>query len=109
MDPETEIWASRLEFGPQDWNLGLETGIWAKRLDFEVGYEGGEGEGDQVAQGQYVVSDTRCPACMIVKWSERKKGSGPKGDDVLGTQGDFSSGPEGDKVLQNTGIFVFPA
>ena len=30
---------------------------------------------------QYVVSDTRCP--LIVKWSERKQGSGPKGDEVL--------------------------
>ena len=38
---------------------------------------------EQVSQGQYLVSDTRCPACMIVKWSERKQGSSPEGDDVL--------------------------
>ena len=36
----------------------------------------------QVAQGQYVVSDTHCPA-LIVNWSEREQGSGPKGDEVL--------------------------
>ena len=34
---ETGIWASRLEFGLQDWNLGLETGIWASRLGFKGG------------------------------------------------------------------------
>ena len=27
----------RLGFGPQDWDLGLETGIWASRLGFEGG------------------------------------------------------------------------
>ena len=37
MGLETVIWASRLEFGPQDWDLGLETGIWASRLEFEGG------------------------------------------------------------------------
>ena len=26
-----------LGFGPQDWDLGLETGIWASRLEFEGG------------------------------------------------------------------------
>ena len=34
---ETGIWASRLEFGPRDWDFGLETGIWASRLGFEGG------------------------------------------------------------------------
>jgi len=29
--------ASRLGFGPQDWDLGLETGIGASRLGFEGG------------------------------------------------------------------------
>ena len=29
------IWASRLGFGPQGWDLGLDTGIWALRLGFE--------------------------------------------------------------------------
>ena len=33
----------RLEFGPQDWDLGLETGIWASGLGFEGG-DVGEGE-----------------------------------------------------------------
>ena len=37
MGLETGIWASRLEFGLQDWNLGLETGIWASRLGFKGG------------------------------------------------------------------------
>ena len=36
---------------------------------------------EKVAQGQYVVSDTRCPA--LHDWSERKQGSGPKGNEVL--------------------------
>ena len=34
---EARIWASRLEFGPWDWDFGLETGIWALRLGFEGG------------------------------------------------------------------------
>ena len=29
----------RLGFGPQDWDLGLETGIWASGLGFEGGTE----------------------------------------------------------------------
>ena len=28
------IWASRLEFGPQGWDLGLKAGNWASRLRF---------------------------------------------------------------------------
>ena len=39
MGLETGIWASRLEFGLQDWNLGVETGIWASGLGFEGGTE----------------------------------------------------------------------
>ena len=35
MGPEARIWASGLGFGPQDWDLGLETGIWPQRLGFE--------------------------------------------------------------------------
>ena len=34
---KTGISAARLEFGLQDWNLGLETGIWAFGLEFEGG------------------------------------------------------------------------
>ena len=46
MGLEARIWASRLGFGPRDWDLGLETGIWALRLGFEgVDVEGG-GEGE---------------------------------------------------------------
>ena len=37
MGREARIWTLRLGFGPQDWDLDLETGIWASRL----GYEGG--------------------------------------------------------------------
>ena len=37
MGLEAKIWASRLGFGLQDWDLGLETGIWASRLRFEGG------------------------------------------------------------------------
>ena len=37
MGLETRIWALRLGFGPQDWDLGLETKIWASRLGFEGG------------------------------------------------------------------------
>ena len=36
----------------------------------------------QVAQGQYVVSDTRCPALSDCEL-EGEQGSGPKGDEVL--------------------------
>ena len=43
-----------------------------------IGSSGIDVKEEQVAQGQCVVSDTRCPACMIVKWSERKQGSGPE-------------------------------
>ena len=38
---------------------------------------------EQVAQGQYVVSDTRCPALSDCELSEGKQGSGPEGDEVL--------------------------
>ena len=48
-------------------------------------------EREQVAQGQYVVSDTRCPALhgCESEWGEQ------------------GSGPERDKVLQNTGGLSF--
>ena len=36
----------------------------------------------QVAQGQYVVSDTRCPALSDCEL-QGEQGSGPKGDEVL--------------------------
>ena len=39
-----EIWISRLRFGPQDWDSGLETGIWASRLGSEGGTEKKEKE-----------------------------------------------------------------
>ena len=39
--------------------------------------------GKQVVQGQYVVSDTRCPALSDCELSEGKQGSGPEGDEVL--------------------------
>ena len=35
-----------------------------------------------VTQGQYVVSDTRCPALLVIE-GDGKQGSGPEGDDVL--------------------------
>ena len=38
----SEIWALRLGFGPQDWDLGLEAEIWASRLRYRPG---GWGEG----------------------------------------------------------------
>ena len=116
-----QIQVLRLEFGPWDWDLGLEVGIWASTLGYEPlgwdmglegwGYEGGEGCGgggenfpygesigwpllgrcpkgqkrgnlvanslaevvmQQVAQGQYVVSDNRCPALLDceLEWEE---------------------------------------
>ena len=37
---------------------------------------------EQVAHGQYVVSDTRCPALSDFELEE-KQGSGPEGDEVL--------------------------
>ena len=42
MGLKTWIWASKLGFGPRDWNLGLEAGIWAPRLRKRPG---GWGEG----------------------------------------------------------------
>ena len=35
MGLQAEIWALRLEFGPRDWNLGLETGIWGGGMEEE--------------------------------------------------------------------------
>ena len=32
MGLEVGIWASRLGFGPQGWDMGLEAEIWASRL-----------------------------------------------------------------------------
>ena len=34
---QTRCWALRLGFGPRGWDLGLETRIWALRLEFEGG------------------------------------------------------------------------
>ena len=45
MGLEAKIWAWRLEFGPQVWDLGLETGIWASRQGFEGGTEKKEKKG----------------------------------------------------------------
>ena len=39
MGLEARIWALRLGFGSQDWDLGLETGIWASGLGSEGGAE----------------------------------------------------------------------
>ena len=48
-----------------------------------IGSSGIDVKEEQVAQGQCVVSDTRCPALVIVNRSKGKQGSGPKGDEVL--------------------------
>ena len=47
----------------------------------EIEDEEGETTIEQIAQRQYVVSETRCPA--LHNWTERKQGSGPKGHKVL--------------------------
>ena len=41
MGLKARIWALRQEFGPQDWNLGLNTGI---QWGVDGGGEGGEGK-----------------------------------------------------------------
>ena len=46
MHLKAEDWASRLEFGPQGWDLDLQAGIWALRLGFgpqswDLGLEAG--------------------------------------------------------------------
>ena len=52
MGLEARIWALRLGFGPQGWDLGLETVIWAARLEFGPrdwdlrGRDGGGGQGE---------------------------------------------------------------
>ena len=85
MGQEAGIRASRLEFGLRSWDLGLKAWSWDVGL-LRLGYEpqgqdmvlkarvgassqGGDEEEEEeeeeeepVAQGQYVVSDTRCPA-----------------------------------------------
>ena len=43
------IWTSRLRFGPQGWDLGIEAGIWATRL---VGFEGGGMEKEKEEEEQ---------------------------------------------------------
>ena len=40
-------------------------------------------EEEPVAQGQYVAMIPVALHCMIVNWSERKQGSGPKGNKVV--------------------------
>ena len=37
MGLEDGIWALRLGFGPQDWDLGLKARIWASRLRYGPG------------------------------------------------------------------------
>ena len=46
-------------------------------------YKINETKKEQVAQGQYVVSDTRCPDCMFVNVGDGKQGSSPEEDDAL--------------------------
>ena len=45
------IWASGLGLRPYGWDrdLDLEAGIWASRLGFELGINGGEGEGGEIS------------------------------------------------------------
>ena len=49
---EGGIWASRLEFGPRGWDMGLQAEKWAWRLGGGGGYEGGEGEGEEGEGGE---------------------------------------------------------
>ena len=44
MGLEVRIWASRLGFGPQGWDMGLEAEIWGEGGHVEEEGEGGEGE-----------------------------------------------------------------
>ena len=47
------IWALRLGFGPQDWDLGLEAGIWASRLRYGPGGWGKGGyKGEEEEEGE---------------------------------------------------------
>ena len=48
------IRASRMGFGPQDWDLGLKAGIWASRLRYGHGgwEEGGYKEGEEEGEGE---------------------------------------------------------
>ena len=55
--------------------IKLQSLVWSLLTDVE------ERKGKQVAQGQYVVSDTHYPA--LSDWSEGEHGSGPEGDKVL--------------------------
>ena len=47
--------ASGLGFGPQDWNLGLETGIWASRLGSEGGGTEKEEKEEETKKESYMV------------------------------------------------------
>ena len=51
----------------------------------------GEEEEEAVAQIQYVVGDTCCPASILLFRGDSKQGSSPKGAMSCGTQGGFCS------------------
>ena len=55
--------------------IKLQSSFWSLLTDVD------ERKGKQVAQGQYVVSDTHYPA--LSDWSEGEQGSGPEGEKVL--------------------------
>ena len=90
MGLKTGIWASRLGFGLQGWDLGLKAEILTPRLESESGREGGQKR--KIRRGR---RKNRSPKgnmwsaipvallCMIANLCEGKQGSGPEGDEVL--------------------------
>ena len=64
MGLEAGIWASRLGFGPQGWDLDLKAGIWALRLGSEsVGGRAEEKEKEKKeksvhSNGTQIISET---------------------------------------------------
>ena len=49
MGVNAEIWASRLEFGGQGWDMSFEGVIWVPRPGGDVEGGGGEGEGGEIS------------------------------------------------------------
>ena len=90
---KTGIWASRLEFGPRDWDLSLKAGIEASRPAFEP-KRGGHTEENSRKSIRW--SSVPMP-CLSRLWLKLRgeQGSGPEGVDDLcfHTYGEFPPPP----------------
>ena len=60
------IWALRLGFGPQDWDLGHEAGIWASRLKYGPGGRGGGTEKEKKEEEKEEKEEEKIPLCESI-------------------------------------------